>query len=661
MKKQYLTGLAVILSANYLFAQIPVEPNSAKIGISSLPSHDVYTQKSSNTSESYPDTVYIEDFGGGTSSSSWLPTGWTNVGISNANALWEYRGASTTPSNTTGSRGACMIAANMINSPTVNNGFFIFDSNYLDDQGSSCGAGVGTGPVPAPHKSNLTSGTISTVGFPAVMLVFNYYIRDFQGEQRAEISTDGGSTWTAVWEAGLQANTQSAYNARAEITLPAAAGNNPNLMIRFVYDGNYYTWMLDDVMIVVPNPNDLKSTATEYLIDDFWSYLLFTGGDSIVTQPTMIHLNAFDSVSGFGFYQNYENIGSATQTNVKTNVDISRNGSSVYTGASTGINAPAGSTGLLSFVDTWMPTQTGKYIFEYTISQNQTDIAPLNNIGRDSLLVTDSVYAREWYPATAGLVASGLDDEALPDFANSGSEYFTIANMVDLPSGDTVTSISFLIDPAETRVGALISVNILDYQRNPVFSSMPDGIEYTITSQDLTNKWIHIPFYSIPLNERVLPASRYYAAVSLIDNTISTKDLSIRYYNNMPYGTLIKAPSGSQLWAFYTGVCAVVRLNFAVAPTFGYEEQMEGSFMLSNYPNPAQQTTTIVYTLNETASTTLSITDLSGRQFLFMHLDQAKSGVNQVTVDLSSLSNGVYLYTINAGSMKATRKLIVEK
>ncbi|MBW7935701.1 MAG: T9SS type A sorting domain-containing protein, partial [Flavobacteriales bacterium] len=60
-------------------------------------------------------------------------------------------------------------------------------------------------------------------------------------------------------------------------------------------------------------------------------------------------------------------------------------------------------------------------------------------------------------------------------------------------------------------------------------------------------------------------------------------------------------------------------------------------------------------------STTLSITDLSGRQFLFMHLDQAKSGVNQVTVDLSSLSNGVYLYTINAGSMKATRKLIVEK
>lgn len=661
MKKHYLATLACLFSTGFVFAQIPVEPNNAKAGIATLPGNDIHTTASIRTSESYPDTVYVEDFGGGSASSSWLPAGWTNTGVSHANALWEYRGLLTTPSNSTGSRGACMNAATVLNSPTVSNGFFIFDSNYLDDQGSTCAGGIGSGPAPAPHKSNLRSDIISTVGYPSVMLVFNYYIRDFSGEQRAEISTNGGGTWTSVWEAGLQANGQSALSAKAEVLLPAAAGNNPNFMIRFVYDGNYYAWMLDDIMIVVPNANDLKSTATEFLIDDFWSYLLFTGGDSSTTQPTMIHLNAFDSVVGFGFYQDYQNLGSATQTNVKTNVEVSLNSAVIYAGSSTGISAPVFSSGLLGLTDTWKPTQKGKHIFTYTITQSETDVNLLNNIGRDSIVITDSVYAREWYPVTSGLVTSGLDDEGSPDFANQGSEYFSIANLVDLPSGDTVTSITFRIDPAETRVGALLSVNILDYQQNPWFSSFPDGVEYTVKSQDLTNGWITVPFYSVPLNERILPASRYYAVVSIVDNTTGVKDLSIRYYNNMPYGTMIKRPSATPMWAFYTGVCAVIRLNFAHFYPFSTEDQMDETFMLSNYPNPAQQSTTIVYSLNENAEATLTISDLSGKQVLFRQLGQAHSGLNQVTVDLSTLSNGVYLYTINAGGIKATRKLIVEK
>jgi len=129
----------------------------------------------------------------------------------------------------------------------------------------------------------------------------------------------------------------------------------------------------------------------------------------------------------------------------------------------------------------------------------------------------------------------------------------------------------------------------------------------------------------------------------------------------MPYGTMIKRPSATPMWAFYTGVCAVIRLNFAHFYPFSTEDQMDETFMLSNYPNPAQQSTTIVYSLNENAEATLTISDLSGKQVLFRQLGQAHSGLNQVTVDLSTLSNGVYLYTINAGGIKATRKLIVEK
>lgn len=662
MKKHYLFLSAIAIISTVSFAQKPVEPNSQRIGFATLSNHaGGVTVNTARSSESWPDTIYYEDFGGGTNSSSWVPAGWTNVGVNDPDATWEYRGVNTTPNNTVGSRGPCMNSATIINSPTAGNGFFIFDSNYLDDPGTTCAGALGSGVAPAPHRGELTTNVINTVGYSSVMLVFNYFIRDFQGEQKAEISTDGGTTWTQVWEAGLQPNGQSSLSAKAEILLPAAAANNPNLKVRFVFDGDYYAWMLDDVMLVVPNANDLRSTNTEFLIDDFWSYLLFTGGDSSTTQPSHIPLNALDSVQGFAFYQNYENLGSANQTNVRTSVDVTLNGASVYTGSNTGITVPVYGSGLLKHIDTWKPVSVGKYILNYSIQQNETDANPLNNIGRDSLVVTDSVYAREWFPITSGLVASGLDDEGDPAFANQGTEYFTIANLVDLPSGDTVTSISFRIDPAETRAGAIISVNVLDFQRNPVFPSFPDGIEYTITSQDLTNQWIHVPFYSIPLSERILPASRYYAAVSLVDNISGQKDMSIRYYNNLPYGTLVKRPNGNPIWAFYTGVCAVIRLNFAKFFPFSIEETAETTIQLSNFPNPAMNQTTVAFTLNQSTEATLRITDLTGKVVFSQYLGQCQEGLNQVQVDVSALSSGVYLYTLQAGEHELTRKMSIQK
>jgi hypothetical protein len=662
MKKYYLIAAGLTIISLHGLAQKPVEPNSQRATLATLQGKgNEVTINSSRSSESWPDTIYYEDFGGGTNASSWVPAGWTNVGINDPDATWEYRGIATTPNNTVGSRGACMNSTTILNSPTASNGFFIFDSNYLDDPGTTCAGALGSGVAPAPHRGELTTDIISTVGYSSVMLVFNYYIRDFQGEQKVEISTNGGTNWTQVWEAGLQPNGQSALSAQAEILLPPAAANNANLKIRFVFDGRYYAWLLDDVMLVVPNANDLRSTNTEFLIDDFWSYLLFTGGDSSTTQPSHIPIQALDSVQGFGFYQNFENIGSSSQSNVRTTVNVTLNGTTVYNGNSTGITAPVYSSGLLSYVDSWKPSLVGKYIFTYTIQQNETDANLLNNVGRDSLVVTDSVYAREWFPLTTGLVASGLDDEGDPTFANQGTEYFTIANLVDLPSGDTVTSISFRIDPAETRVGAIISVNVLDFQRNPVFPSFPDGIEYTVTAQDLTNQWIHIPFYSIPLTERILPASRYYAAVALVDNLTGQKDLSIRYYNNLPYGTLVKRPNGNPIWAFYTGVCAVIRLNFAGFFPFSMEETASSTIQLSNFPNPATNQTTVAFTLNQSTEASLHMTDLTGKVVYRQYLGQCQEGLNQVNLDLSTFSNGVYLYTLTAGEQQITRKMSIQK
>ncbi|MGA1380790.1 MAG: hypothetical protein ACO30N_04440, partial [Schleiferiaceae bacterium] len=88
-----------------------------------------------------PETVvWSEDFANG------IPATWLNYGtaqsVADPDAKWEYRGATTTPNTTVGSRGAYSgLVTNpnytSINSATKSNGFVVFDSDFLDNAGTA--------------------------------------------------------------------------------------------------------------------------------------------------------------------------------------------------------------------------------------------------------------------------------------------------------------------------------------------------------------------------------------------------------------------------------------------------------------------------------------------------------------------------------------------
>jgi flagellar hook assembly protein FlgD len=90
----------------------------------------------------------------------------------------------------------------------------------------------------------------------------------------------------------------------------------------------------------------------------------------------------------------------------------------------------------------------------------------------------------------------------------------------------------------------------------------------------------------------------------------------------------------------------------------------------SNYPNPFNPETTIEYAIPAQAAgmvrVTLRIYNLQG-QLLRTLVDEEKSpGHHRVVWDGKNdlgakVSSGVYLYTINAGYFKATRKMTITK
>ena len=82
---------------------------------------------------------------------------------------------------------------------------------------------------------------------------------------------------------------------------------------------------------------------------------------------------------------------------------------------------------------------------------------------------------------------------------------------------------------------------------------------------------------------------------------------------------------------------------------------------LQNMPNPAKDNTMINYSLKETASVELSLFDVAGKKMSSLNQGMQIAGNHQLKLDVSTLSSGIYFYTISAGNYKMTNKMSVVK
>ena len=392
--------------------------------------------------------LWQEDFANG------IPSSWTNVEANGAS--WEYRGPNTTPDFSVGSRGACTnnFLGEPMNSTTQNNGYIIFDSNYWDNDSLPCiPANFGTGPVPGPHLAHLTTASIDLSNVQYAALEWEQFLRFYQGNTRVEVSVNQ-SNWSMLYTNNipLAASTDNAENKR--IYLGSNICGNSDVRFRFVYEGLYYFWMLDDIKVVEVAANDLKINSTTYGDFDFLDPSHPTGFEwmeySIYPTPMSPTLK---------FSAQIENWGGLAQTGCALNAQLYSDATNtlLYNGTTTDpITLPVGSTAEIRAGQFAMAQDTGNYSVYYRTLQNEMEASEVNNKDTAHFRISPCVLARD-----RGIVNAVYEGSEL--FWNNtfelGNVFLPTYNM---PVSAIAVAIGSNADPNATIRGKIHSFNYGD-------------------------------------------------------------------------------------------------------------------------------------------------------------------------------------------------------
>ena len=303
------------------------------------------------------------------------------------------------------SRGAFAANVAALNSPSANDGAAIFDSDFLDNNGSQ--TGFGTGRSPSGHHSELWSPIMDLTGYTdsTIVVRFHTHYRNFRVlDFLVGFSSDGGQTWTDTEMrtiTGVFAVNQS-FQGRVDALFSLQGVTDPsNCRLRFVFRGDYYYWMVDDVRVFGTGAvKDVALGLPEYLP-------LGTPGNAIRGATTVkVSNNYFTPISQVDAEQffygarltNYSATAITSADNLNLNLKVEYDDAGTWTqvfSTSTPLpDLPVGADTLLDQdITTWVPDRTGDYRVTYTSSMIG-DYNPVNDSAVQFFTITEDYFSK---------------------------------------------------------------------------------------------------------------------------------------------------------------------------------------------------------------------------------------------------------------------------
>lgn len=569
--------------------------------------------------------VWSEDFLNGATGNN--PSGpWSTSGADGA--IWLY--------DTDGPNGDFSDpATEHITSTTFSNGFMIFDSNLSNP-----------GAVSTNRVGALVSPLIDLSATPFVHLVFEQRMRyccAAEVTHWVEVSTDGGATWPNKVQVddGIAVNADPGTQTR-RVNLGALIQADPsNVMFRFNHECyncgtgtvSHYHWQIDDINIEVSPDNDL---TINYALYQDWVFETATNYDSIE-----YGVYPFSQLRGLNLKTLVWNNGSVDQPNTNMLVTITDPGSTeVYNvTVPAGTFPPATKDSLYATdITPFTPAATeGTFTIDWTLASDSTDENPGDNTAQRTFGVDEFDYA--------------IDNGSRQGRDGNNQAGYQACNVFHITNDVDLTAIRVVVATG-TVAGAVIKGTLLDIDQAP----LDETPEHTITSTEITPlnqaKWINLVLnnpYTLAAGEEYYVCLQSYGGPDSVlygYSGSSERTASLFYRDDVA------------TW-FYTTETPMVRMNFD--PTIGIEEHdvQNGVGLGQNFPNPSNGTTTIPYSLEESASVSIALFDLSGKRVTFSNEGNQAAGAHRVHLDTTNLPEGVYFYTLSANGTNVTKRMTV--
>ncbi|MGE5499359.1 MAG: YCF48-related protein [Syntrophothermus sp.] len=221
------------------------------------------------------------------------------------------------------------------------------------------------------------------------------------------------------------------------------------------------------------------------------------------------------------------------------------------------------------------------------------------------------------------------------------------------------------VDSCRTWKLQLVSDNAINVVKalkpgNIMTCTRMGGIRY---SNDSGNSWIEnnaSPLYGLNFNDaallndgRILLAADR-GLLESADSGISWNHVA--EFRNINVTKIIKTDNGNFVLTNdgiyeYAGIASSVNLSSIISEFSLYQ----------NYPNPFNPTTTISYSLPKETHIELKVFDMLGREVTTLVNKEQTAGEHKVQFEGSSLPSGVYIYTIQAGMFRDSKKLLLLK
>jgi hypothetical protein len=111
-------------------------------------------------------------------------------------------------------------------------------------------------------------------------------------------------------------------------------------------------------------------------------------------------------------------------------------------------------------------------------------------------------------------------------------------------------------------------------------------------------------------------------------------------------------------WNWAVNKVMVVKLSTGIVDNNNYPSDFR---LLQNYPNPFNPTTTIHYSIPQSAAITLKIYDIDGKEINTLVNEIQQPGEHGIVWSSEGYPSGVYMYRIAAGNYTETKKMVLLK